>query len=255
MVKKLNIPGIFLSQERARFYPQEETAAHLVGFAENDIGLSGIEYYYDSLLSRHTTVSEENADHLRGFPHLVLTINLKIQNILETLVENIVARQSGVKAGAYLMEAGSGAMVASVQYPSYNPDDREYPEEVLTNLFLEPLLLPVEIRRFFRDAALLNTQNEVSGGQLPWSLISGEENLGSQVRLWDRIGLNEPQPPEFIEDSELLSTPSEMHEIASKEGKLRYGSGVPDAAAAADLGDLPVEQRGKNQGQGGVAVG
>ena len=57
-VKKLNIPGIFLSQERARFYPQEETAAHLVGFAENDIGLSGIEYYYDSLLSRHTTVSE-----------------------------------------------------------------------------------------------------------------------------------------------------------------------------------------------------
>ncbi len=219
-VKKLNIPGIFLSQERARFYPQEETAAHLVGFAENDIGLSGIEYYYDSLLSRHTTVSEENADHLRGFPHLVLTIDLKIQNILETLVENIVARQSGVKAGAYLMEAGSGAMVASVQYPSYNPNNyREYPEEVLTNLFLEPLLLPVEIRRFFRDAALLNTQNEVSGGQLPWSLISGEENLGSQVRLWDRIGLNEPQPPEFIEDSKLLSTPSEMHEIAAKEGE------------------------------------
>ena len=116
-------------------------------------------------------------------------------------------------------EAGSGAMVASVPSSSYNPNNyREYPEEVLTNLFLEPLLLPVEIRRFFRDAALLNTRNDLRG-PLPWSLISGEENLGSQVRLWDRIVLNEPQPPEFIEDSKLLSTPSEMHEIAAKEGE------------------------------------
>jgi len=219
-VKKLNIPGIFLSQEKARFYPQEETAAHLVGFAENDIGLSGIEYYYDSLLSRHTTVSEENADHLRGFPHLVLTIDLKIQGILEKMVENIVARQPGVKAGAYLMEAGSGAMVASVQRPSYNPNNyREYPEEVLSNLFLEPMLLPLEIRRFLRDAALLNTQYEVTGAQLPWSLIPPDESLGSQVRLWDRIGLNEPLPPEFIEDSKLLSPSSEMHEIVAKEGE------------------------------------
>lgn len=219
-VKKLNIPGIFLSQEKARFYPQEETAAHLIGFAENDIGLSGIEYYYDSLLSRHTTVSEENADHLRGFPHLVLTIDLKIQDILEKLIGNIVARQPGVKAGAYLMEAGSGAIVASVQHPSFNPNNyREYPEEVLSNFFLEPLLLPAEIRRFLRDAALLNTQNEVTGTQLPWSLIPPDESLGSQVRLWDRIGLNEPLPPEFIEDSKLLSTSSVMHEIVLKEGE------------------------------------
>ena len=217
-VKKLNIPGIFLSQDKARFYPQEETAAHLVGFAENDIGLSGIEYYYDSLLSRHTTVSEENTDHLRGFPHLVLTIDLKIQSILEKLVENIIARQPGVKAGAYLMDAGSGAMVASVQYPAYNPNNyREYPEAVLTNLFLEPMLLPVQIRRFLRDAALLNSQNEVTGAQLPWSLIPPDESLGSQVRLWDRIGLNEPLPPEFIEDGKLLSASSEMHEIVVKE--------------------------------------
>lgn len=215
-VKRLKIPGIFLTKERARFYPQEEMAAHLIGFAENDIGLSGIEYYYDSLLSRHSAVKEENVGHLRGFPHLVLTIDLKIQGILENLIASLVARQPGSRAGAYLMEAGSGSIIASVQYPSYNPNNyREYPAQTLSNLFLEPVLLPVGIRRFFRDASLLNTHYEANGAQLPWSLVSQDESLGSQVRLWDRIGLNEPMPPEFIEDSQMRTATGGEHEIAA----------------------------------------
>jgi len=219
-VRRLKIPGISLTEEKARFYPQEETAAHLIGFAENDIGLSGIEYYYDSLLSRHSAVKEENVAHLRGFPHLVLTIDLKIQGILENLIATLVARQTGVKASAYLMDAGSGAIVASVQHPSYNPNNyREYPAEVLTSMFLEPLLLPVGIRRFLRDASLLNTHYEANGAQLPWSLVAKDESLGSQVRLWDRIGLNEPMPPEFIEDSQALTATGGQHEIVAGEGE------------------------------------
>jgi cell division protein FtsI (penicillin-binding protein 3) len=219
-VRRLKIPGISLTEEKARFYPQEETAAHLIGFAENDIGLSGIEYYYDSLLSRHSAVKEENVAHLRGFPHLVLTIDLKIQGILENLIATLVARQTGVRASAYLMDAGSGAIVASVQHPSYNPNNyREYPAEVLTSMFLEPLLLPVGIRRFLRDASLLNTHYEANGAQLPWSLVAKDESLGSQVRLWDRIGLNEPMPPEFIEDSQALTATGGQHEIVAGEGE------------------------------------
>jgi cell division protein FtsI (penicillin-binding protein 3) len=216
-VRKLKMPGIFLTEEKARFYPQEESAAHLVGFVEADIGLAGIEYYYDSLLSRHSSDREENTGHLRGFPHLVLTLDLKIQGILEKLVEDLVFSQPDVRAGAFLMEAGTGAIVASVQYPSFNPNNfRQYSEEILSNLFLEPLLLPVQYRRFLRDAALLNTQNEVTGAQLPWSLVAGGESLGSQLRLWDRIGLNESPSSEFIEEDRLLATKDEMREISGE---------------------------------------
>lgn len=216
-VKKLELPGIFLTQEKARFYPQEESAAHLIGFVEADIGLAGIEYYYDSLLSRHSADREENAAHLRGFPHLVLTLDLKIQGILEKLVEDLVSRQPDVRAGAFLMEAGTGAIVASVQYPSFNPNNfRQYSEEILSNLFLEPLLLPVKFRRFLRDTALLNTQKEVTGAQLPWSLVAGNESLGSQLRLWDRIGLNESPSSEFIEEDRTLVAKDEMQEITSE---------------------------------------
>jgi cell division protein FtsI (penicillin-binding protein 3) len=216
-VKKLELPGIFLTEEKARFYPQEETAAHLIGFVEDDIGLAGIEYYYDSLLSRHSTPGEESPEHFRGFPHLVLTLDLKIQGILERLVQDLVARQPDVRAGAFLMEAGTGAMVASVQYPSFNPNNfRGYSEEVLSSLFLEPLLLPVEYRRFLRDSGLLNTQKEVTGSQLPWSVVPARDSLGSQLRLWDRIGLNDPPPSEFIEENQSLIAPNEMREISGK---------------------------------------
>ncbi len=215
-IKKLDLPGIFLTQEKARFYPQEESAAHLIGFVEADIGLAGIEYYYDSLLSRHSADREENTEHLRGFPHLVLTLDLKIQGILEKLIEDLVSRQPAARAGAFLMEAGTGALVASVQYPSFNPNNfRQYSEEILSNIFLEPLLLPIEYRRFLRDAAMLNTQNEVTGAQLPWSLVAGKENLGSQLRLWDRIGLNESPSSEFIEENRLLVAKNEMREVSS----------------------------------------
>lgn len=216
-VKKIELPGIFLTQEKARFYPQEEAAAHLVGFVEDDIGLAGIEYYYDSLLSRHSTDGEESPDHFRGFPHLVLTLDLKIQGILERLVQDLVARQPGARAGAFLMEAGTGAMVASVQYPSFNPNNfREYSKEILSNLFLEPLLLPIEYRRFLRDSGLLNTQKEVTGSQLPWSLVPGGDSLGSQLRLWDRIGLNDPPPPEFLEENLIVVAQNEMREISGR---------------------------------------
>jgi cell division protein FtsI (penicillin-binding protein 3) len=215
-VRKLDLPGIFLTEEKARFYPQEETAAHLIGFVEADIGLAGIEYYYDTLLSRQTSGQEEVVKHLPGFPHLVLTLDLKIQDILEKLVGELVAGQAGARAGAYVMEAGTGAMIASVQYPSYNPNTfRNYSDEVLANLFLEPLLLPIDYRRFLRDAANLHTQNEVTETLLPWSVATVHNNLGSQLRLWDRMGLNAPPAPEFVEENTIQAAKIEMQQVMS----------------------------------------
>ncbi len=219
-VRKLNLPGIFLTEEKARFYPQEKTAAHLVGFVESDIGLAGIEYYYDTLLSSQTSGQEQIVQRLPGFPHLVLTLDLKIQDVLEKLVGELAAGQTGVRAGAYLMEAGTGAMVASVQYPSFNPNSfRKYSDDVLASLFLEPLLLPVGYRRFLYDSANLQTQNEVTGAFLPWSVMVASDSLGSQLRLWNRIGLNENASPEFVEENTLQAAKIDMQQVPSGSGE------------------------------------
>ncbi|MDP3479639.1 MAG: penicillin-binding transpeptidase domain-containing protein [Desulfoprunum sp.] len=233
-VRKLSLPGIFLTEEKARFYPQERTAAHLVGFVEADIGLAGIEYYYDTLLSRQISGQEAIVQRLPGFPHLVLTLDLKIQAILEKLVEELVAGQAGVRAGAFLMEAGTGAMVASVQYPSFNPNTfQKYSDDILANLFLEPLLLPVEYRRFLRDSADLQTQSEVTGVRLPWSVGVTSDSLGSQLRLWDRVGMNEPPAPEFVEENTLQSAKLEMQQISSDSDE--FFDTVPDRMSPLQL--------------------
>jgi len=214
-VRKLELPGIFLTEEKARFYPQEETAAHLIGFVEADIGLAGIEYYYDTLLSRQSSGQGDIVKHLPGFPHLVLTLDLKIQDILEKLVRELTDGQAGVRAGAYIMEAGTGAMVASVQYPSYNPNTfRNYSDDILANLFLEPLLLPLGYRQFLRDAANLHTQNEVTETLLPWSVAAASDDLGSQLRLWDRVGLNTPASPDFVEENTLQAAKIEIQQVS-----------------------------------------
>ncbi len=157
---------------------------------------------------------------LPGFPHLVLTLDLKIQDVLEKLVGELIAGQAGVRAGAYLMEAGSGAMLASVQYPSFNPNSfREYSDEELASLFLEPLLLPIGYRRFLRDSANLQTQNEVTGAFLPWSIVMASDSLGSQLRLWDRIGLNETASPEFVEETSLQAAKAGLKEVSGGAGE------------------------------------
>ncbi len=49
-IKNLNIKGLHQVVEKKRFYPNYETAAHAVGFVEDDQGLDGLEFHYNSLL-------------------------------------------------------------------------------------------------------------------------------------------------------------------------------------------------------------
>ena len=47
-IKELNLKGIYQVVEAKRFYPNNGTAAHAVGFVENDQGLDGMEFRPDA---------------------------------------------------------------------------------------------------------------------------------------------------------------------------------------------------------------
>jgi len=49
-IRKLRLPGIFLGKEIVRYYPQKESLAHLLGYVEEDMGLAGIEWHYNTCL-------------------------------------------------------------------------------------------------------------------------------------------------------------------------------------------------------------
>lgn len=197
-VKELRLPGIFLHREQVRFYPHKQVAAHVIGFADRDMGLAGVELYYNRLLDQASIAQADfpNIDlrgHHRtggGGQHLVLTIDLKIQDFLERYVATLAAVHEGAQLAALLMETETGAIVAHAGFPFFDPNlYYQYNKEALTSILLEPISIPPSIQRFFRDATLLWTIDE--GGQPPgpWSLVATVVDPERQRLFWIESGL------------------------------------------------------------------
>ena len=63
-IKKRQLPGIYLQNEQVRFYPNATYAAHLIGYVDDNIGLAGIEFFYDRLLASKAVDGQETGSHL-----------------------------------------------------------------------------------------------------------------------------------------------------------------------------------------------
>lgn len=198
MVAELALPGIYLHRELARDYPQNEFASQLIGYAENDAGLAGVEHYYNRLLNQERVRQEDfpNID-LKGLSHtgggghdLVLTLDMKIQRSLEGYVKNLGSGRGGRRIASLLLDTDQGKIVAGASYPSHDPNSAwQHGNANLESLLLAPMMIPDEIRGFFRDASLLQRAWEQDRQVYPWSLVSGKVNMASQLRLWERLGL------------------------------------------------------------------
>jgi len=197
-IKEKQLPGVYLQRKQARFYPNDMFAAHLIGYVDNNIGLAGVEFYYDRLLANRKVEKESESSDVNYSQDLVLSVDLKIQKILEDLVADIGSRKNGTKVAAYVMEGVTGEIVGGAQYPGFNPNNfTRYSSEVLENLFLKQTVIPDKFRLLLRDAA--NTYGGIAAGQilLPWSIQVFKTDLGSQLRLWDWLGLTEQWSTDF----------------------------------------------------------
>jgi cell division protein FtsI (penicillin-binding protein 3) len=206
-IKQLDFPGIHLHREYIRYYPQKESAAHLIGFVEHDTGLAGIEEYLNKLEARHRLMKDDMDDLLRmgdtrpGIDgrHLILTLDAKIQSILEDYVQRLTASMPGVRIGALVMEADSGALVGYAQLPSFDPNRYHgYAQVTAADLFNEKIAVPDPFKIFLRDVSLLESYNGPGVPPLPWSLIAENRKLGIQLQLWNRLGAEGRLDCDFI---------------------------------------------------------
>lgn len=233
-VKTLKMRGIYLHKEHSRYYPQKDVAAHLIGYVQDDIGLAGAEYYYDRLVQKMLTQDSSSGFRGGAGQHVLLAIDLKVQAILEKLVKDLSMGRQNVRIGAYAMDAGSGALVASVQFPSFDPNRyRIYSQNILENLLVKPMLLPPVFRRMFRDAAAVQSQYESRGQAHPWSISAAEMSLGGELRLWEKLGLSAEAPQEFGNNETQLELAAEQFVIAGKQGH-DYGT-VPESISPLNL--------------------
>lgn len=118
--------GLGFGTREMRFYPNGPVAAHLLGGTRVDLksadaaeifGTAGVELEFHSWLS-----DPANA----GRP-LVTTLDLRLQAIVEEVLEGGVALTGAIGAAAVLMHAPTGEVLALASLPDYDPNDRPVP--------------------------------------------------------------------------------------------------------------------------------
>ncbi|OGQ99113.1 MAG: hypothetical protein A2521_00665 [Deltaproteobacteria bacterium RIFOXYD12_FULL_57_12] len=129
-IADLKLPGIYLIDEMNRIYPNQQIAAHVVGFVKNEQGLDGMEYQYDSILRGVSATSKDmpmldftEANEIAGNnAHVVLTLDLRSQAKLEQVLDDLVLGANGTTGTAILMDPNNGAVLALANRPTYNPN-------------------------------------------------------------------------------------------------------------------------------------
>lgn len=134
----LKIPGVYGQAEYKRYYPAHEMAAHLIGFTNiDDNGQEGLELAFNDALQGEPgekRVLKDRRGHVFRDLQVVrepepgqdieLTIDLKLQFMAYRELKAAV-EQHGAKSGSVvLLDAESGEVLAMVNQPSYNPNDR-----------------------------------------------------------------------------------------------------------------------------------
>lgn len=120
-----NIAGLYFQKAPVRFYPHGETAAQVLGYVKDEQGLDGIELFYDKELRPRIFqgITPDAGNQLfREGSHLVLTLDLKIQTILEKQMALLLDKTQASSVAAMAVDAATGEIVASAQLPSFNPN-------------------------------------------------------------------------------------------------------------------------------------
>lgn len=143
-----SLPGVYLAESVARYYPNGNLATQLLGFTSIDnVGQTGVEAYYNELLTGTDGYSYVQSDlqgkeiggTLRYYipaedgEDLTLSIDSKMQAILENALSLIMTEQKAKTASGMILEVDSGQVLAISSKPSF--DLNEVPRDDLGTLF------------------------------------------------------------------------------------------------------------------------
>jgi cell division protein FtsI (penicillin-binding protein 3) len=137
-VMALRLPGVFQQREYRRYYPAGEVMAHVVGFTGiEDNGQEGIELAADSRLagvpgSRRVIKDRkgrivEDVESLRA-PRdgdaVTLAIDQRLQFLAHRELKTAVEANRAKGGSLVILDARSGEVLALVNQPDYNPNNR-----------------------------------------------------------------------------------------------------------------------------------
>jgi len=182
-VLALEIPGVNVQREYRRYYPAAEVTGHMLGFTDiDDRGQEGLELAFDYWLAGEPGAkrvlkdrlgrSIENVASIRPPHHgkdLRASIDLRIQYLAYRALKAAVRQHDAESGSIVVLDVKSGEVLAMVNQPSYNPNDRSqlYPERyrnrAITDIFepgssIKPLVVASALESGqFRPSSVIDT--------------------------------------------------------------------------------------------------
>ncbi|MDD3519379.1 MAG: penicillin-binding transpeptidase domain-containing protein [Chromatiales bacterium] len=137
-VRALDIPGVGLQREYRRYYPMAEVSAHVLGFTDiDDRGQEGMELAYDEWLVGSAGAKRVIRDRLgrvirdvesirpaRPGRDLALSIDQRLQYLAYRELKAQVQAEGARGGSVVILDVQSGEVLAMVNQPSYNPNNR-----------------------------------------------------------------------------------------------------------------------------------
>lgn len=187
--------GINIDTDTKRYYYYNNLASNLIGFCGDDNqGLSGIEYYWNSTLTgtpgKITTsqdaaqdiISNDNENYIpaQNGSNITLSIDINIQTIAEKYLKQAVYDNNCKRGGnIIIMDPSTGDILAMASYPDYNLNSPFTPNSTLEKDWdsLSASAKSEALQKMWKNTAVSNTYEPGSVFKVLISAIALEENL------------------------------------------------------------------------------
>ena len=170
-IAELNEPGVRAVEARHRFYPNGETAAHIVGYVNADnVGKTGLEFSYEpkvagengrqivqvTALRAHKRLSARVLEEPRAGSTLETTIDRELQFIAERELAAAVAENRAAGGCMIIADPWSGDILAMANSPTFDPNrPGEFSPELLQNRCAQHIYEPGSTFKIVTAAAAL----------------------------------------------------------------------------------------------------
>ena len=142
-IDDMNLKGVFFQKENRRVYPEKESLAHVLGYADTDEkGIGGIEYAFDKQIRGKPGRMMVMADGKRRWydrseaaadpgGSVVLTVDETIQFIAEKELARGMEETHSTYGTVVIQNPNTGELLALANSPPFNPNDAgSYPDKV-----------------------------------------------------------------------------------------------------------------------------
>jgi cell division protein FtsI (penicillin-binding protein 3) len=137
-VMALRVPGVFQQREYRRYYPAGELMAHVVGFTGiDDRGQEGMELAADPRLTGNPGSRKVIKDRKGRFVEdvesvraprdgeaVTLSVDQRLQFLAHKELRGAIEQHRAKAGSLVIVDAKSGEVLALVNYPDYNPNNR-----------------------------------------------------------------------------------------------------------------------------------